>query len=450
MFIFGLILVIISVIHSSSFLAILGVSLFFCGFLFLNITPTKQVPLAILCAASDSTSDNIERIINELRMSESGIYLPPRNLKNPDSSLVFIPQNPETLLPYPDETADSWVTNRKDGALIIPPGAGLCQFLDHELNASFTKMDLNQLQITLPKLLVEDVEFAENVEIEIRVNIIVLQISGSVFDEFCRRADSRPKTHKQVGCLLSSAVACALAKASGKPVIIQSETHRQETKTTKIEYQILEEKIIQSFSSFTSEETVTASVITQMANQETKISKIENKSDEEKIVQSPSPGLEEPTRLKDSKVKSSRNENNDPNVFEIEISSGALSYLKKTGNVYILTAITNPQYAYYKIKGYDADSKLIIKFEEFVEICKTNYDSQTNPNNQRTEYATKTFDVTSPTTIKPYDLTAYVAKSGYTTVDDWLKTLKTTGEIPECSTGHKTLFIYYIQAIRTT
>ena len=141
-------------------------------------------------------------------------------------------------------------------------------------------------------------------------------------------------------------------------------------------------------------------------------------------------------------------ENSNSDILEIEIDPNALDYLKKNGNVFILTDVENPQYSYYKIKDYDAN--LIIKFEEFVEVCKTYHDSQTNINNPRTEFTAKTFGVTSPATLKHYDLAFYVAKSGFSTVEDWLKTLKAEDEIPECSTGHnKTFYLYHIQTIQT-
>ncbi len=139
----------------------------------------------------------------------------------------------------------------------------------------------------------------------------------------------------------------------------------------------------------------------------------------------------------------------DLNVLEFEIDPNALNYLKENGDVFILTDVENPQYSYYKIKGYDADANLVIKFEEFVEICKKHHASQTDTNNPRTEYITKTFDVTDPAKLKHDDLGFYVAKSGFSTVDDWLKTLKAEDEIPECSTGHKTFYLYHIQTIQT-
>ena len=143
-------------------------------------------------------------------------------------------------------------------------------------------------------------------------------------------------------------------------------------------------------------------------------------------------------------------ENSDSNILEIEIHPDALNYLKKNGNVFILTDVENPQYLYYKIKDYDANENLTIKFEEFVEICKTIQDSQTSINDAQTVFITKTFDVTSPAKLKHYDLAFYVAKSGFPTVNDWLKTLKAVDEIPECSTGHnKTFYLYHIKTIKT-
>jgi hypothetical protein len=137
----------------------------------------------------------------------------------------------------------------------------------------------------------------------------------------------------------------------------------------------------------------------------------------------------------------------DLNILEIEIDPNALKYLKKNGEVFMLSDFENPQYSYnYKINGYDVNANLTIKFEEFVEICKTHHDSQINMNNSLTEFTTKIFDVTSPTKSKNYDLAFYVAKSGFSTVDDWLKTVKAVDENPEFSTGLiKILYLYHIQ-----
>ena len=138
-------------------------------------------------------------------------------------------------------------------------------------------------------------------------------------------------------------------------------------------------------------------------------------------------------------------ENSNSDILEIEIAPVSLDYLKKNGNVFVLTHVENPQYSYYKIKGYDAN--LVVKFEEFVEICKTYPDPQTSIDNSVPEFIITIFDVTSPASSKPSNLGFYAVKSGFSTVDDWLKTLN-ADEIPECSTGpKKTFYLYHIHTV---
>lgn len=239
--ILGLALVIISMFYVSSILAILGVALFLGGIVFLYVAPTMHVPLSMLNAEAEVNTSNIERIINESGTFQTGIYLPPKNLKNAESSMVFVPQKPKVMLPSPDEITNGLTTNQKDGLLIVPPGSALSGLFEKELGCSFLKTTLVQLQVNIPELLVESLELAEKAEIQIQDSIVTVQITGSVLDEICRQTDYQPKTHKQVGCLLSSAIACAIAKASGKPVTIQNESRNQKPQINQITYQILEE-----------------------------------------------------------------------------------------------------------------------------------------------------------------------------------------------------------------
>lgn len=239
MLLIGVGLTIVSAFYVSSFLAILGVSIISWAILLLYVSPSKQVPLTLFNASHEGTADNIERLILELNLSESGIYLPPRNLKNTDYSLVFIPKTPQTPLPMPDELNQKQISNQKTGVFVTPPGSALLRIFEQELGDSFIKTDLNQIQNKFPKLLTESLELAENVEIQIQDNTVEVEITGSILNEICKQTDSQPNTHKQIGCLLSSAIACALAKATAKPIIIQNEIRDQEKKTTHITYQIL-------------------------------------------------------------------------------------------------------------------------------------------------------------------------------------------------------------------
>ena len=397
----------------SSFLALQGAALFFWGAILLFVAPSKQVSLTLLNASAQAAVANIEREILELNLSKVGIYLPPKNLKNTKFSLVFIPETVKALSSAPEETNEKFHTKEIKGVFVNPPESGLSLLFEENLGFSFLKTKLEQVQYLLSKLLAETLEIVEKAETQIQGNIVTVEITGSVLDETCGQTDYQPKTHKQVGCLLSSAIACALAKATGKPVTIQNETRSREAKTTLMEYKILEDYPVFA----------------------------------DKTIQLPPLTLsDERERLNDREIKSSLSRVSGLNILETEVDPNAIKYLETNGSVFILTDVENPQYSYDKIKGYDADAVLIIRFEGFVEVCKTYDSSQTKINNPRTEFATKIFEAIFPTVLKHYDSALYVAKSGFSTLDDCLKTLKAADEIPECSTGgNKIIYLYQIQ-----
>ena len=97
--IIGVVLTVLSAVNGSSFLAILGVAIIFGGAILLYVTPSKHVPLTLLNASAEAAATNIERLISELNLSERGVYLPPKNLRNIESSLIFIPETIKARAP---------------------------------------------------------------------------------------------------------------------------------------------------------------------------------------------------------------------------------------------------------------------------------------------------------------------------------------------------------------
>jgi hypothetical protein len=68
-----------------------------------------------------------------------------------------------------------------------------------------------------------------------------LIIKGSIFEEDNTETIKFPLTYNALGRLLSSSLACVLAKATGKAIIIENERIIEEEKITKIEYLMVEE-----------------------------------------------------------------------------------------------------------------------------------------------------------------------------------------------------------------
>ncbi len=241
----GIVMILFSALYNLTFLAILGVSIAFWSMLLLFFTPTKHTFLALLKASASANGSNIERPLLEYNLVEKGVYLPPQNLRNFESSLIFVPAKPGVPLPTPEEASDKLLTQKKiglffPGVFLTPPGLALSLMFEKELGLSFRKIPLNQMQNMIKKLL-KNLKFADDVQVRIKDRTITLEIKGSIFNALCYETrNSQPRTHEQVGCILASAFACAFAKASDRPITIQSDTLNSDAKTSIIEYQIEE------------------------------------------------------------------------------------------------------------------------------------------------------------------------------------------------------------------
>jgi hypothetical protein len=127
----GLASLLTSAFSSSYVLAFIGLGLTFWGALFLYIKSTKYVKLELLNAASSSSLDNIERILATIETDLKGIHLPPKNLSDYTSSLVFIPTRPNQPLPSSVETNPKELQSRNPaGLLITPPGLALSKLFE--------------------------------------------------------------------------------------------------------------------------------------------------------------------------------------------------------------------------------------------------------------------------------------------------------------------------------
>jgi hypothetical protein len=252
LFILGLLLTLMSIFYEQTIKAFVGLSLTFneqmimafvglgltfWGGLLLYITPSKHVPLELLTASTTSILANIEKIIADSNLTGKGIYLPPKYLKDFESSLVFIPSRADQSLPIGTYEAKLY-SGSPGGIFLTPPGMALSKLFERELGTTFARTDLNYVQSNLPKVLIEDLEIADNIDVKTENNIVTIEVKNHIFSEVCQETRKLPRIHESVGCILCSGIACALAKATGKQVIIEKE--EQKGRTTKIQYRMLE------------------------------------------------------------------------------------------------------------------------------------------------------------------------------------------------------------------
>jgi len=240
MLILGLSSLLGSVFYSSYVAAFVGVSLSFWGALLLFLMPTKHVRLELLTATAASSLANTERLLASYRSKARGVYLPPKLLRDYQSSLVYVPANEGEPLPKREEIPEQNPQPQPSRAFYLtPPGLGLSRLFEKHLGRLFTETSPDELQRLLPRLF-EELEITKNTLILLGPDSMKVELRNHIFKDLTEETDKLKLTIRTAGSPLSSAIACALAKATGKPVtILNEETTPDET--TTIQYSIHEE-----------------------------------------------------------------------------------------------------------------------------------------------------------------------------------------------------------------
>lgn len=237
----GVAALITSIIYSSQILAFIGLGLIFWGIILIYIQTEEYVKEILLDKSVLPLLTTMDKIIQELNYRGRAVYLPPRYHTDPEANLAYIPRHRDGKLPKPEqiqEREDKLFIENPQGILLTPPGDELTKLLEKTLETSFTRTDLRYLQQKLPAVFIEDLEIAQNFEMEITENNVIVKIEKSNYKDLTLEPVN---LRSGLGCPISSAIACAIAKATGKPTIIEDLKMSQDGKKIEIEYRLLEE-----------------------------------------------------------------------------------------------------------------------------------------------------------------------------------------------------------------
>jgi len=237
-----------SVVNTSTVLAFIGLGLTFWGALFLFARPLKFVKSSLLDFTAISSYTTIDRIIQDLNYKGKPIYIPPypkeaylpEYLKGLKEMIVFIPAEDVVAMPTIEEMAEKqFLLKNPKGICIAPPGYGLVSLFERELKTEFTQINLDELYDALPTLIIDNLELAKEFEINSEKDLIHIKIIDSVYQDLYSSEQSIKSIHS-IGCPLTSAIACALAKTTGKLVAIVKDMISPDSKTIEMWYQTLE------------------------------------------------------------------------------------------------------------------------------------------------------------------------------------------------------------------
>jgi hypothetical protein len=262
----GVVSLILSVFVSSQILAFIGLGLTFWGVLFIFITSTRYVEGSLLASTAIAEYITIDRILKEFRYTGKAYYLPPfprdtplpEYLKGLKETTVFLSAKNENMIPPIERIAKgSFATKNPNGLLVAPPGIGLLSRIEKnlgvgsissiglisgiekQLEVDLTKITTEELCEILPKIIVENLNLAKEMGMQLEGNQIHLEISGSLYQDLYS-GDNNSISISLLGCPITSAIASLIARITSKIVTIQKFEIKPETSVVNASYSFVD------------------------------------------------------------------------------------------------------------------------------------------------------------------------------------------------------------------
>jgi hypothetical protein len=232
-----------SVLETSSVFAFIGLGLLFWGIIFTYIRTEGYTRKSLLESTTTSQQKTTNQILKELGYNGRSIYLPPHYFRNPENQKVYITKHTQSPLPTPEEIQkqeSQFFIGKGDGVLFTPSGAQLEILFERILDRTFLGVNLNYLEQNLPKVLTVNLEIARKIEIETEEDLFRVKITDPIITELI--IDNTIDEHdvQIADSPLSSAIACALAKATDRLIVIEKKNASPEDKHIVIEYRLLQ------------------------------------------------------------------------------------------------------------------------------------------------------------------------------------------------------------------
>jgi hypothetical protein len=232
----GLTALAVSIVFVSTILAFIGLGLVFWGVLIFFIQPNKYVRSDLLDATARSSLKTIDKMMVGMGYREKGVYLP---AQGSDKAVVFIPSEPFSKIPQTVSLGEDTFLKDPAGLLVLPPGLALLSLIERKLGFDLKNCGVEALVRTLPKVLVEDLEIAREVDIDVKGETVNVKLYDSIYADFCK--DLRDTSRRcGLGCPMCSALACILAVATGKPVLFDEDKATPDKRISESSYQVLD------------------------------------------------------------------------------------------------------------------------------------------------------------------------------------------------------------------
>jgi hypothetical protein len=226
----GILLLAYAMLFNLQIAAFIGLGLTFWGAIFALTRSGKYVESSLLDGTAKSYYSTIDRFINDFKSSRQGYYIPsypqrdplPEYLENLKEQVVIISESFDGKPSIEELVKGKFLSEKNNGLFIASPGSGLMGEIEKQLKLDFSKTSVPELVELVPRCLTDMLNLAKSAEMAASENAVTFRASGIVYESLYR-SPAPLKSVSMLGCPVVSAVAGALAKASGKTVFIKEQ-----------------------------------------------------------------------------------------------------------------------------------------------------------------------------------------------------------------------------------
>jgi hypothetical protein len=226
----GVLLLLYSIFMELQVPAFIGLGLTFWGAVLALARGGKYVESSLLDSSTHASYATLDRMINDLKYTGQGYYIPaypkdvalPEYLKSLRDPTVYVAETFNGKPPIDELAAGKFISSQSRGFFISSPGSGVIAEIEKHLGMDVSKISLSELCELMPKCLTESLNVARNAEMKLLPNGASFKAVGILYESLYN-PETRPKSADMLGCPVVSAVACALAKSSGKAVTIKEQ-----------------------------------------------------------------------------------------------------------------------------------------------------------------------------------------------------------------------------------
>ncbi|MEM3039128.1 MAG: hypothetical protein QXE45_07035 [Thermoplasmata archaeon] len=204
--------------------AISAIGFFFLGLFAIFVLSEKSLSLSISESQMIGSAKTSSEAVSALSLQGSAVYLPAMHGLTKERLFIPAPNNRSDL---PTALSDDlYLTPGKDGSspgiVIEPPGLSLLDTIEKELGSPLQGVGMEAAEGSLQILklglgMMRDFHFKQ------RDDKIVMRVEYSGLLDACRIVrKEKPETCRQIACIGCSCLLTALARASQKPVAVES------------------------------------------------------------------------------------------------------------------------------------------------------------------------------------------------------------------------------------